>query len=283
MLARGGESPVITALPPDKPPKGSLPPAQGSPTRAETVTFGNGYKNTVIVLRGRPPELPPEAAKTLPEAPTPVEVQYGPTSKEVRTQRLGTRASDAVAGHHMLSSEPTPDMIDRKIETVQFGDPRYQPVTVIRGLVSQTSSTDLFNASTETDLDHIAFAVEAAESAYGTDPRMWRPEPNGPQGPMQVSLAAATDVGGGNRFDERENRTLGRAYLNHLYQRYGNWPDAVAAYNWGPSNVDVWISAGRPVDKLPLEVERYRSYVLRHAVLPDTAAATSTSAPLGQK
>ena len=42
---------------------------------------------------------------------------------------------------------------------------------------------------------------------------MRRPEPNGPQGPMQVSAAAAADVGSGDRFDETENRALGRAYL----------------------------------------------------------------------
>jgi hypothetical protein len=33
------------------------------------------------------------------------------------------------------------------------------------------------------------------------DLAMWRPNPSGPQGPMQVGEAAATDVGGGDRFD----------------------------------------------------------------------------------
>jgi hypothetical protein len=32
---------------------------------------------------------------------------------------------------------------------------------------------------------------------------MWRANPNGPQGPLQVSAAAAEDAGGGDRFDER--------------------------------------------------------------------------------
>jgi Transglycosylase SLT domain len=52
---------------------------------------------------------------------------------------------------------------------------------------------------------------------------------------MQVSEAAAIDVGGGNRFDLTQNRALGRAYLAQLYRRYKNWPDAIAAYNWGAS------------------------------------------------
>jgi hypothetical protein len=107
-------------------------------------------------------------------------------------------------------------------------------------------------------LDRVAFAVEEAESNHGTDPQMWSPDTNGPQGPMQVSAAAAADVGGGDRFDERENRALGRAYLAQMYRRYGSWPDAVAAYNWGPGHMDSWISGGRPFDKFPLAVEMYR-------------------------
>jgi transglycosylase-like protein with SLT domain len=113
-----------------------------------------------------------------------------------------------------------------------------------------------------TALDRIAFAVDGVESGHGTDPKMWSPNPDGPQGPMQVSAAAADDAGGGDRFDERQNRAIGRAYLALMYQRYGSWPDAVAAYNWGPGNMDSWIGDGRPYDKLPPAVERYRIRVL---------------------
>jgi len=111
-------------------------------------------------------------------------------------------------------------------------------------------------------LDRVAFAVDGAESSHGADARMWRSEPDAPQGPMQVSAAAAADAGGGDRFDEGENRTLGRAYLARLYRRYGSWPDAVAAYNWGPGRMDIWISGGRPFDQLPPGVARYRTRVL---------------------
>ncbi|HEY1431264.1 MAG TPA: lytic transglycosylase domain-containing protein [Stellaceae bacterium] len=111
-------------------------------------------------------------------------------------------------------------------------------------------------------LDRIADGVDGAESSHGSDPGMWRSEPDGPQGPMQVSAAAATDVGGGDRFDETQNRALGRAYLAHMYRRYGGWPDAIAAYNWGPGHLDEWISGGRPVDKFPIAVQRYRNRVL---------------------
>ena len=111
-------------------------------------------------------------------------------------------------------------------------------------------------------LDCIAYAVDGAESSHGADPRMWRLDPDGPQGPMQVTAAAAADVGGGDRFDEQQNRALGRAYLARMYRRYGSWFDAVAAYNWGPGKMDSWISSGRPFDKMPAAVEHYRIRVM---------------------
>jgi hypothetical protein len=151
------------------------------------------------------------------------------------------------------------------VEIVNFIDPRYQPVTVIRGPSLRGVGIELFGPARDTELDRVAFAVEGLESAYGADFRMWRPDPQGPQGPMQVSEKAAIDVGGGDRFDLYQNRQLGRAYLAHLYRRYGNWADAVAAYNWGPGNLDGWIAGGRMPLDLPLEVERYRDRALRDA------------------
>jgi len=112
------------------------------------------------------------------------------------------------------------------------------------------------------DLERIAYAVAGAESSYGRNPAMWRPNLAGPQGPMQVSEKAARDVGGGDRFDIAQNRTIGRAYLALLYRRYVNWPDAVSAYNWGMGNLDSWIRAGRPSRKLVQAVAKYSYRVL---------------------
>jgi hypothetical protein len=96
-----------------------------------------------------------------------------------------------------------------------------------------------------------------------------------------VSAAAAFDVGGGDRFALTENRALGRAYLARMYRRYGNWLDAIAAYNWGPGNLDAWIGGGRAADKLPLGVERYRNRVLREAVLGEPGITTASRWVLG--
>jgi hypothetical protein len=116
-------------------------------------------------------------------------------------------------------------------------------------------------------LDRVAGAVDGAESSHGADPAMWRLALSGPQGPMQVSAAAAFDVGGGDRFDSIENRTIGRAYLGLLYRRYRNWPEAIAAYNWGIGRVDAWLGAGRPAAKLAKGVAAYTERVLRDSGL----------------
>lgn len=160
-----------------------------------------------------------------------------------------------------------------RVEIVSFAAGFGAPVTVLRGAPVEAepaaspsppalSYPALFGAARGADLDRVAFAVDSAESNHGADPGMWRAELAGPQGPMQVSRAAAIDSGGGDRFDLIENRLLGRAYLAQLYRRYGDWADAIAAYNWGPGNLDAWIAKGRPGEGLPLAVERYRDRVL---------------------
>jgi hypothetical protein len=138
------------------------------------------------------------------------------------------------------------------------------------------------NTPTGTDpLDRVATAVDSAESSHGRDIRMWRPDPSGPQGPMQVSEAAAADVGGGDRFDLIQNRAIGRAYLALLFGRYRNWPDAIAAYNWGLGKMDAWVKAGRPPDKFLVGVAVYLRRVLDESRLCDGPATAHIQHPPG--
>jgi Transglycosylase SLT domain len=125
-------------------------------------------------------------------------------------------------------------------------------------------------------LDRVAFAVDGAESSHGADEGMWRADPFGPQGPMQVSLAAAIDVGGGDRFDTEQNRAMGRAYLALLYHRYGDWPDAIAAYNWGIGNLESWVKAGRPANGSVSGVASYLDRVLHDSGMCADHSATPT-------
>src|SRR5438128_961690 len=134
-------------------------------------------------------------------------------------------------------------------------------------------------ASARTALDRVAYAVDGAESSHGGDLGMWGPDPSGPQGPMQVTQAAAADVGGGDRFDLIQNRAIGRDYLALLFRRYQNWPDAIAAYNWGMGNVDAWVKAGRPADKFLIGVAVYLRRVLRDSGICDRQAQVGVRRP----
>jgi hypothetical protein len=162
------------------------------------------------------------------------------------------------------SAPATPRPPQRTIERIAFSGAAPTSVTIVRGTGAPVAAVPSVPANA-LEFERIAHAVHGAESSHGADPDMWRPDPDGPQGPMQVSEAAARDTGGGNRFDTAENLLLGRAYLARMFRRYGNWPDALAAYNWGPGNLDRWIAAGRDAGRMPLETTRYIDRVLRDA------------------
>jgi len=238
--------------------------AQKKPVSVQIVSFPDtGWQAVRIIRGGTPAKDETAGVEPAEKAETAEIVTFGDSdSKPVRVVRGDTDHS---------SSMP-PSANGMRTQLVTFADPGVRPVTVLRGSIAQSlPGIELFRPASESDLDRVAFAVDGAESSHGADLRMWRPELNGPQGPMQVSAAAATDLGGGNRFDMVENRQLGRGYLALMYRRYGNWPDAITAYNWGPGNMDAWIASGRPIASFPLEVERYRDRVLRDAGFDDTS------------
>jgi hypothetical protein len=230
--------------------------------RVETVSFADPRWPSVKVVRGIPQSKQP--AK--PAIAAPVTASMPPRVITARTEivTFGDGRADRVVVVRGAVPSPTltPTQSNRALAALAPSPP-----VVLRGGEPVGPGISLFGAANGGELDRVAFAVDGAESGHGMNPAMWRPEFNGPQGPMQVSAAAAFDVGGGDRFDIRQNRVIGRAYLARLYGRYGNWPDAIAAYNWGPGNLEQWISNGRPVDALPLETARYLLKVLRDALL----------------
>jgi len=235
-------------------------PVEKKPVSVQIVSFPDTEWHAVKIIRGGTSARDETAGVEPAEKTETAEiVTFGdPNSKPVRVVRGDTDRTAVMPGRPLPAIGTS--------ELVTFVNPRDQPVTVLRGSIAQSlPGIELFRPASESDLDRVAFAVDGAESSHGTDLRMWRPELNGPQGPMQVSAAAAIDIGGGDRFDMAENRQLGRAYLARMFRRYGNWPDAIAAYNWGPGNMDAWIGDGRPSSNFPLEVERYRDRVLYDA------------------
>ena len=78
----------------------------------------------------------------------------------------------------------------------------------------------------------------------------------GARGLMQLMPATARSLGVADSFDPEQNVMGGTRFLKDMLQRYGgNVDSALAAYNWGPGNVD------RRPDHLPRETREYLARV----------------------
>ena len=81
----------------------------------------------------------------------------------------------------------------------------------------------------------------------------------GAQGLMQLMPATARGLGVSDPFDPEQNVMAGTRFLKDMLRRYGgNVDDALAAYNWGPGNVD---RHGSSSSVLPRETREYLAKV----------------------
>jgi len=115
-------------------------------------------------------------------------------------------------------------------------------------------------------------AVAHAESRYNPT----AVSPAGAQGLMQLMPKTATHLGVTNPFDPMQSALGGATFLHRMFMKYGNWAQALAAYNWGPGNVD----KHRAQTEWPAATRRYVANVLARSVpeLIETAAAVAVKA-----
>ena len=134
------------------------------------------------------------------------------------------------------------------------------PVNVTETVPASQSSTDsswldqiVFKASRKYGVDvGLIKAVIKAESNFNPQ----AVSTAGARGLMQLMPATARSLGVNDSFDPEQNVMGGTRFLKDMLQRYnGNVDSALAAYNWGPGNVDK-----RP-DRLPHETREYLARV----------------------
>ena len=123
-----------------------------------------------------------------------------------------------------------------------------------------------------TNFAALAAAVEQVESGGRVD----AVSPKGALGPMQTMPETLRNPGFGiapaRDNSPEEMRRVGQEYLAAMLNKYnGNLSYALAAYNWGPTNVDNWISQGADPNKLPQETREYIPKVM--AAMGQTPAA----------
>lgn len=147
------------------------------------------------------------------------------------------------------------DEVTRGLEKFIDDNPD-EALSILLGRYS--NGTDILDSHTITELGdtRLSFAevkplVLAAASATGLPAALidavirtesgYRPGARsraGAMGLMQLMPGTARELGVRDAFDARQNVMGGAKYLRKLYDRFGNYRLAVAAYNAGPGNVD---------------------------------------------
>lgn len=97
-------------------------------------------------------------------------------------------------------------------------------------------------------------------------------------GVMQLEPATAAALGV-DPYDTTDNIRGGCLYLAQLYNQFGSWSQALAAYNWGPGHVQNAVANATPI---PSSVVGYVTSVLKKAGSAVTSAVASVDTSIGQ-
>lgn len=109
--------------------------------------------------------------------------------------------------------------------------------------------------------------IDQAAARHGIPPALLRAQvqvessgnpdavsPVGARGLMQLMPKTAASLGVKNAFDPQENLSAGAKYMRQLYDRFGSWEKAAAAFNGGPTRL---AGVGGDINRMPPETRAY--------------------------
>lgn len=120
-----------------------------------------------------------------------------------------------------------------------------------------------------------ALLLAQAQQESSLNPNAYNPK-SGATGLLQLEPGTAADYGVTDPTDPVQNANAGANYLADLYNEFGDWATALAAYDWGPGNVSKYGTAS-----LPAETQNYVSTILGNAGMDATASVTPSSVANG--
>lgn len=136
------------------------------------------------------------------------------------------------------------------------------------------------------DFESLVEAVKHVESRgqrYAANARQLLTSHKGAEGEMQVLPKTQKSPGYGiepaKAGDPEDIARVGREYLRAMLDKYGNREHALAAYNWGPGNVDKWLAKGADPSKLPKETQNYLAKVNKRLGTQTADVSRETSPP----
>jgi soluble lytic murein transglycosylase-like protein len=91
------------------------------------------------------------------------------------------------------------------------------------------------------------------------------PSSAGAIGVMQIVPKWHPSIGDAGARDPSKAIPYAAKYLRDLYGQFGSWPLALAAYNWGPGNLQKHLAAAKGPELWPAETRTYVAEIIANA------------------